>query len=182
MPRMNASIVLGAVFLLASSLVSAFEDVDADYAYDCAVEDPNCYILDVRTNGEWRWVGHPGINKQSEGADLEGKVVNISWLIIKKNQMVANRKFLRKVNAQFRDVKHEVELITMCRSGSRSRAAAEALEAAGYHVNNMINGFEGDRDEDGYRTKNGWKVEGYPYNDSPVGGYYRYYGYYGYYR
>jgi len=173
MLHIRASLFFGTVFLLASTSVSAYEDVDSEYAHACAVEDSNCYILDVRTKAEWRWVGHPGINKESEGAELEGKVVNISWLIMKRNQLVTNERFLRHVNKEFRRVRDEVELITMCRSGVRSRAAAEALEAAGYYVKNMTHGFEGDRDENGYRTENGWKVEDFPYNDSPIGGYHK---------
>jgi rhodanese-related sulfurtransferase len=65
-----------------------------------------------------------------------------------------------------------VNLIAMCRSGSRSLRAAEALEAAGFtSVYNMTYGFEGDRDASGYRTVNGWKVEGYPYTDGRDGAY-----------
>ena len=47
-----------------------------------------------------------------------------------------------------------------------------ALEAAGYtSVMNMLTGFEGGKDSDGYRTVNGWKVDGLPYNYSRDGGY-----------
>ncbi len=179
MSRMSVSVFFGSVFLLVSSsgfadgMTSAIENVDEEYAYECATEDANCYILDVRTNAEWRWVGHPGMNMEGDGEELEGKVVNISWLIMKKNQLISNKKFLRHVNKQFKQVKDEVELIAICRSGGRSLAAAKALDAAGYYVKNLTHGFEGARDDKGYRTENGWKVEDYPYNDSAIGGYHK---------
>jgi rhodanese-related sulfurtransferase len=64
-----------------------------------ATSDPNAYILDVRTEAEWQWVGHPGPNKLGaadpnkleEGAGLRNKVVNISYQIEKDGVLVDNR-------------------------------------------------------------------------------------------
>jgi len=171
MRRLKAAHFIGVCSLFATSTLYAWDDVSSDYAYSCATQDPNCYILDVRTDDEWRWVGHPGLDKAGNGADLEGKVVNISWRVMWRDELVENWRFLRDVRKVLGRSKH-VELITMCRSGSRSQAAAAALEAAGYtNVHNMTHGFEGGKDPSGYRTVNGWKVDGYPYNDSAEGGY-----------
>ncbi len=146
----------------------AFDDVIPSDAYALATSNAGYYILDVRTVAEWQWVGHPGINKAGEGAALTGKVLNISYEVSKKGQMILNDHFLKDVQDVFQDTSNVV-LITMCRSGSRSKAAATVLEAAGYNVLNMVTGFEGSADTNGYRTVNAWKVEGLPYTSAGEG-------------
>ncbi len=148
----------------------AYEDVTPQQAYESAVSDPGTFILDVRTAEEWTWVGHPGKNKLGEGAALEGKVVNVPYEKDIAGSLVVNPSFLRDVKGIFED-NPNVVLITMCRSGSRSVKAAIALEAAGYKAANMLTGFEGGADSRGYRTKNGWAVNGLPYSYSAAGAY-----------
>ncbi len=155
---------------LVASPALAFQDVTPIDAYAMATTDPGTYILDVRTISEWQWVGHPGKNKLGEGAALEGKVVNISYQIEKKGAMVLNPSFMNEINEIFGSGT-DITLITMCRSGSRSVAAAQVLEAAGYNVKNMVTGFEGGSDSKGYRTKNGWAIDGLPYNFNGAAGY-----------
>ena len=132
--------------------------------------DENVFILDVRTAAEWSWVGHPGLNKLGEGVDLEGKVVNISYLIERNGEKVFNNQFLVDVRKTF-GKDSNVTLITMCRSGKRSKAAATMLAAEGYDVYNMVTGFQGGSDEKGYRTVAGWAVDGLPYKASSTGAY-----------
>jgi rhodanese-related sulfurtransferase len=146
----------------------AFDDVTPAQAYERASTEPNVYILDVRTAAAWQWVGHPGGNASGDGAGLNGKVVSISYEIEKKGNLIVNPSFLSEVAEFFGDTP-QVVLVTMCRSGSRSYKAAVLLEAAGYHVLNMAAGFEGGKDSYGYRTVNGWKVDGLPYNYSGKG-------------
>jgi len=141
-------------------------DISTQQAYECATQDPNCYILDVRTAEEWIWVGHPGKNKLEEGAGLDGKVVNIPWYIVYQNGWpVLNPSFLTDVNQIFGG-NPSVKLVTICRSGVRSVSAAVALIDAGYQAYNTLNGFEGQSDSRGYRTLNGWKIDGLPYTAS----------------
>ena len=149
----------------------AYDDVMPTDAYTMATTDQTVFILDVRTVAEWTWVGHPGVNKSDAGADLEGKVINASVMVEILNELVENPFFIKSVKKMFPD-KENVTLITMCRSGGRSITAAKALEAAGYkNVMNMLTGFEGGKDADGYRTVSGWKNDGLPYNNSRDGGY-----------
>ncbi|MFM8609130.1 MAG: rhodanese-like domain-containing protein [Burkholderiaceae bacterium] len=56
-------------------------------------------------------------------------------------------------------------VLLICRSGVRTKAAAEALEAAGFsNVAHVLHGFEGDLDEHFKRsTLNGWRFEGLPW-------------------
>ncbi|MEN9780356.1 MAG: hypothetical protein RL087_796 [Pseudomonadota bacterium] len=56
-------------------------------------------------------------------------------------------------------------VLLICRSGMRTKAAGEALEAAGFsNVAHVVHGFEGDLDENFKRsTLNGWRFEGLPW-------------------
>ena len=142
---------------------------DAD-VYNMATTDADVYILDVRSEAEWIYVGHPGPNKLEEGDLLNGKVVNVSYKIWKKKLFIVNPSFVSDVEDLFED--KDIVLIVMCRSGKRGKDAALALEAAGYtNVYNMTTGFQGKRDEYGYRTMNGWVIDGLPYTDGDAGRY-----------
>lgn len=151
---------------IATTASYAYQDVTPYDADNMVLNSDNVYIVDVRTDAEWRWVGHPGSNNLEEGPHLDGKVVNISYKIFKKDSFITNPSFISDMEDIFPN-KGDVTLITMCRSGKRSVAAALALEAAGYtNVANMLTGFEGDKDAYGYRTVNGWKVDGLSYKAS----------------
>jgi len=115
------------------------------------VGKPGVYIVDVRTEAEFAFVGHP------VGA------VNVPLLRFdpKTYGMAPNPKFLDEIRARFSP---EDTLLTICRSGSRSSKAAKLLAEAGYRKSfNVLEGVEGDTDADGHRTVNGWKVRGLPY-------------------
>ena len=170
MKRIALSLTIIAVLsFIVTTSVSAFDDVTPTEAYNMVLNDTHTYILDVRTLEEWQWVGHPGKNRLEEGAELDGKVVNIAVKITNKNEFIENPSFLNEVNEIFSEVKDEVTFITMCRSGKRSQRAAELLELEGYTAFNMVTGFEGGKDERGYRTVNGWREDGLPYSYTGVG-------------
>lgn len=166
---MKKIILLITTLALLGGTAFAFEDVTPETAYFKATNEPNTYILDVRTNSEWTWVGHPGVNNLGEGKALAGKLINISYKIEYKKDFIVNPSFLSDVQEMFPNPA-EVTLIAMCRSGKRSVAAAQALEAIGYvNMKNMVTGFEGGKDAAGYRTVNGWANDGLPYNYSGEG-------------
>jgi rhodanese-related sulfurtransferase len=56
----------------------------------------------------------------------------------------------------------------ICRSGARSNGAAEAAMRAGWkETYNVLEGFEGEKDEQQHRnTKNGWRSAGLPWVQS----------------
>ncbi|MBU1044708.1 MAG: hypothetical protein KJ915_09975 [Candidatus Omnitrophica bacterium] len=158
--------------------------VIGDPDYNCTPTEANAkascelgtYILDVRTPSEWIWVGHPGKNKVGAGTLLDGKVLNLPWLLWgfdKKSCSFSekgNDYFEQDAQTAFDGIENPIA-ITMCRSGTRSVWAAEALEAMGIPALNMLTGFEGSTDANGYRTKNGWKIDGCPYSYSAAGVY-----------
>ena len=115
------------------------------------VGKPGVHLVDVRTEAEFAYVGHP------VGA------VNVPLLRFdpKTYGMAANPKFIDEIRARFSP---DDTLLMICRSGSRSSKAAKLLVEAGYRKSfNVLEGVEGDADADGHRTVNGWKVRGLPY-------------------
>ncbi|MCJ7600591.1 MAG: hypothetical protein MUO63_03705 [Desulfobulbaceae bacterium] len=172
MKRQIIAIVTLALMAFAGNAF-AYGDVTPYEAADM-VADEGAFILDVRTPQEWNWVGHPGPNKLGDGEYLEGYVLNVAYEVYhegysKGDVLIVNTQFVKDVK---RLLSKDDVIITICRSGGRSVKAALALEAAGFtNVYNMLTGFEGVTDANGYRTNNGWKVDGLPYNYSGVGDY-----------
>lgn len=148
-----------ALTFITATTASAYENLMPVEAYNAVVSD-GAYILDVRTDAEYIWVGHPNVEN----------VVNISYKIENKGIFITNPSFISDVAEVFGAAK-DTPIITMCRSGQRSVDAALALESAGYtNIFNMLDGFEGGgKDQYGYRTINGWKNSGLPGHTSKVG-------------
>ncbi|MFZ2736940.1 MAG: rhodanese-like domain-containing protein [Burkholderiaceae bacterium] len=112
---------------------------------------PDTLLLDVRMEIESLYVGRP------PGA------LNIPWyeypeFVPDPAQFVAA--VSHETNAQL-----DRPLLMFCRSGTRSVAAAVALEDAGYsQVFNMLHGFEGDLNDAFQRSsRNGWRFDGLPW-------------------
>jgi rhodanese-related sulfurtransferase len=126
-------------------------DVDPQEAYRIVREVKGAVILDVRTQAEYVFNGHP------EGAP------NIPSELWDENtyEWSVNPLFVEKVEKRF---SKDQDIIIMCRSGGRSKRAANQLAGLGFtRVYNMVESFEGKSDTDGLRTVNGWKNRGLPY-------------------
>ena len=154
----SCSLLTGITFALAiATTAAAYDNLTPQEAYDAVVEE-GAYILDVRTEAEYDWVGHPFILNEDD-VEIE-RIINIPYKLQNGVTMILNPTFLSNINVIFGS-SQDVHIITMCRSGGRSKAAATALENAGYtNVSNMVEGFEGDnKDKYGYRndTMKGWK-------------------------
>ena len=116
-------------------------------------QTPEALFIDVRSETEYFFVGHPiGVEhiSWSDGPD---------WAI--------NPDFVHQVMRLAGDGLDR-PLVLICRCGRRSVEAANALEAAGFmNVINVVYGFEGERDENHHRsTLNGWRVDGLPWEQS----------------
>ena len=58
-------------------------------------------------------------------------------------------------------------MVYLCRSGNRSIGSAQAATAAGIGPSyNVLDGFEGNLDENGHRGGTGWKAVGLPWKQS----------------
>lgn len=110
-------------------------------------------FVDVRMEIEARYVGYPP------------GTVNIPWFEFPAMKPDAAR-FVAAVLAKSTSQTQTIVLI--CRSGERTIDAGIALERAGFsNVVNVLDGFEGDLDDDGHRsTEGGWRFEGLPWTQS----------------
>ncbi len=130
-------------------------DVSPAEAWDRLAADRNARLIDVRTQAEWIYVGVPDL------APLERQPLLISWQVFPA--MTRNDAFAGQLAAQ--GIRPDDALYFLCRSGVRSRAAAEFLTAQGYqHCYNISDGFEGPLDDSRHRgDKGGWKAQGLPW-------------------
>ena len=129
-------------------------------AWDILQSEDNAVVLDVRSTMEFHYVGHP------IGAVHVPLKEPPGWEV--------DPGFVDKVRQALRDRcahgtrAEDLTILSLCRSGQRSMAAAELLEGAGFtRVYNIIEGFEGDRDGNNHRnTINGWRVRQLPWEQS----------------
>jgi rhodanese-related sulfurtransferase len=112
-----------------TSLFSQFrmDQLDPDQVHSRMGQNPRPYLLDVRRPDEYR-------QSHISGAEL----IPLSDLNLKMKRIPKDR-----------------EVICVCRSGNRSRAAARQLAAAGYNVSNLRGGMIG------------WKRAGLPVKTGP---------------
>lgn len=143
---------------------SIIDEVDPTEAYDLLVSDPDSILVDVRTKAEWAFVGLPDLSA------LGRQVVTVEW--IRFPDMARNADFLDHLSDRLGQ-ETPSRLFFICRSGSRSMAAAQwvagALDAQGraLHCTNVAEGFEGDVDSEGHRgSVNGWKMRGLPWRQN----------------
>lgn len=121
--------------------------------------DPESVMIDCRTRSEWAFVGMPdlsGIGKQ---------LLTVEWQTFPDNRI--NPQFVREVSVllEAAGVAKDAEIFLICRSGGRSRMAAQALAEVGYtRCRNVTEGFEGPLDPLRHRgSASGWKVAGLPW-------------------
>ncbi|MEM7427272.1 MAG: rhodanese-like domain-containing protein [Pseudomonadota bacterium] len=112
----------------------------------------NSVLLDVRTIPEWNYVGVPAVER----------LLTVEWQTFPTGAV--NPQFVELVEAA--GVPKNAEILTLCRSGVRSIAAAEALTTAGFsQAFNVLEGFEGDKDQNGHRGRlGGWRCHGLPWH------------------
>jgi rhodanese-related sulfurtransferase len=153
-------LLIGLFYILSGAYAqeAPYRDVTPTKAYEMVTSQAG-YLIDVRSPEEWDLVGHPGENKKGQGREMDDRVFFIPW---NSYSGQSNPDFLAKVKQAFPDP--NTPLLFICRSGGRSVSAAKAVHAAGYkNIYNVTSGFEGDLGPEGYRNKNGWKVDGLPY-------------------
>jgi len=105
-------------------------------------------LIDVRTAEERRFVGHVPDTK------------HVAWMT--GLSLSRNPRFVKELENK---VGKDDVVLLLCRSGKRSAAAAEAAAKGGFkNVFNILEGFEGDLDEQQRRGAfNGWRSAGLPW-------------------
>ena len=104
-------------------------------------------LIDIRSDAEREWVGFiPG-------------AVALAWK--QWPGMAMNSGFDQAVRQA---VPAGKKAVLLCRSGVRSIAAARRATELGLEAYNVLEGFEGDADEQGQRgRKGGWRFHGLPW-------------------
>ncbi|HEY5801484.1 MAG TPA: rhodanese-like domain-containing protein [Burkholderiaceae bacterium] len=121
-------------------------------AYTLLQANPKVKLIDVRTNAERDWVGRAAVPAEQHAG--------IEWNVYPAGSQ--NPGFIEQLKqvAAPDDV-----LLFLCRSGVRSRAAAALATQHGYAQSyDILEGFEGNKDENGHRkTVGGWCKAGLPW-------------------
>jgi rhodanese-related sulfurtransferase len=142
-----------------SSGVVHVEDVAVQDVWARLQAEPSSVLIDVRTEAEWSYVGLPDL------AAVNKRPLLVEWVKFPTNS--ANQGFVAELSARLSEanVPKDAELYFICRSGGRSKAAAQAMAAAGYgRCFNVADGFEGPLDPNRHRGRiAGWKSTGLPW-------------------
>ncbi len=106
-------------------------------------------LVDVRSGEERKFVGHV---PQS---------LHVAWA--SGTSLTRNPRFVRELEAKTGG--KDAVVLLLCRSGKRSALAAEAAAKAGFtQVFNVLEGFEGEIDEQQHRgVADGWRFHGLPW-------------------
>jgi rhodanese-related sulfurtransferase len=135
------------------------DDVGVAEVWDRLRNDPNSVLVDVRTRAEWAFVGIPDLTAANK------QPVLVEWQTFPDNR--EDPRFGERLVAALKDMgtQTDAEIFFICRSGSRSKRAAQTMTAAGYlHCHNVADGFEGPLDADHRRGRlGGWKAAGLPW-------------------
>ncbi len=119
-------------------------DISPDEAF-ALLKEADTYLVDVRSIAEYVFVEHPEMAHN----------IPLTFWDEQKQDFVPNETFIEDVKARF---KTDDRLIFICRSGGRSKRAALKAQGAGFlQVLNIVLGFEGEKNAEGYRVVNGWK-------------------------
>ena len=130
-------------------------DLSPNEAWDIIKQNSDCFLVDCRTSAEWSLVGVPDLDS------LGKKVLFVEWQTFPT--MEKNPRFLQEISES--NLTKNSKIIFLCRSGARSRSAAEFLTSQGYEsCFNWTEGFEGSHNDFGHRSKiNGWKFHNLPW-------------------
>jgi rhodanese-related sulfurtransferase len=122
-------------------------------------DDAGSVLVDVRTRAEWAFVGLPDL------AEIGKRVLTVEWQTFPDSRV--DPAFVQRLAEvlEANGVAKDSEVFFLCRSGGRSRSAAEAMSAAGYsRCRNVAEGFEGPLDAGRHRGQvAGWKAAGLPW-------------------
>lgn len=130
-------------------------DITPQDAWERLKSDPKARLVDVRTQAEWVYVGVPDLSSTGKQPLL------VQWQVFPA--MSRNEAFAEQLKSQ--GVQPDDTLLFLCRSGVRSKAAAELMTGLGFSAAyNILDGFEGPLDGSRHRgTGAGWKAAGLPW-------------------
>jgi len=133
------------------------KSITSPEAWQIIQDNPRAVLIDVRSNMEFLFIGHP------KGA------ISVPW--IEEPHWTINPNFADEVRkVMLGGVSHlddvaSAPVVLICRSGKRSLEAGKLLLKEGFAgVYNVSDGFEGELDDDHHRsTLGGWRFHGLPW-------------------
>jgi rhodanese-related sulfurtransferase len=137
-----------------SSEVVHIEDVPVEEVWARLSKDVGAVLVDVRTRAELTFVGLPDLSA------IGKRVLTVEWQTYPESKIDAGFQERMTSALDAASANKDSELFFICRSGARSRMAAEAMSNAGYRrCRNVADGFEGPLDADRHRGRvAGWKA------------------------
>lgn len=125
-------------------------------AYEELASNKKAVLVDCRTRNEWIFVGIPDLSRI-------GKQVVLESIADEAGQL--NENFTTRIG-EIASLNTPIYII--CKIGGRSANACRLLESSGYsNVCNILEGFEGDLDQNGHRSSlDGWKYHNLPWVQS----------------
>jgi rhodanese-related sulfurtransferase len=149
----------GEAAMSVQSAVGYAGDLPAIDAYGLLSTDKLSMLIDVRTQAEWTYVGTPDLTA------LNKTPLFLEWQRYPSMQVDGQFAVRLRTMLESASVDRGTALLFLCRSGSRSRAAAIAMTAEGWApCFNVSDGFEGQLDRSSRkRCVNGWKTGGLPW-------------------
>jgi len=113
-------------------------------AYNMLASCNNAFLVDVRTEEEWKSVGIPNLDSK--------EVIFLSWQL--SPFMELNKDFKDSLLSIIDDKLSSI-IFFLCRSGHRSLIAADFMANIGYkNCYNIIDGFEGNNQDKGWKQNN----------------------------
>ena len=127
-------------------------DVSPQLAYQWS-QAGHAQVVDIRTHAERAWVGFI-----PNALAVEFKM----W-----PGMVINPAFDAQLLEALGDTTRGRKVLFLCRSGIRSIPAAQRAQALGFEAYNILEGFEGDPNDQAHRnTIGGWRAHGLPWKQN----------------
>ena len=132
-------------------------DLSPEETWEILKNEEDAVLVDVRSAAEWAYVGMVDISS------LGKEDAKIEWKSFSAGGMVENSDFAAQV-AEISPNK-DAKILSLCRSGVRSIATSKTLTEAGFsQAYNVLEGFEGDKDNAEHRGQTGgWKMRGLPW-------------------
>jgi rhodanese-related sulfurtransferase len=126
--------------------------VTPEEAHSLLQANANVKLIDVRTQAERDWIGRVILP--------DAQHLAAQWTLYPGG--APNSEFLGQLEQQ---AQRSDTLLFLCRSGVRSRYAAKLATENGFeHCFDILEGFEGDRNEQGHRKSiAGWCMKGLPW-------------------
>jgi rhodanese-related sulfurtransferase len=140
-----------------ASTLQEVKTISPQEAWEIMQNEPRTVMIDVRSDMEFLFVGHPVGAIHIPWIDYPDWRLNPDF-VTEVRKLVLGGVCYEKPNSG-------VPILLICRSGKRSLEAGNLLVKEGFcDVYNVAEGFEGELDEKHHRsTQGGWRFHGLPW-------------------